>query len=155
MVCGPIRAVGLLAALSLGVLAPPTARGADLVEVQAALKDRGYCDCPTDGRYDEVTARAVELFQEDNGLEPTGRLDNRTLEALFSSGFRAAPDEPSPASRSGPSRAPSPLDVLGDSAEILDPPSHPLQRTIAGSMVAASRTRPVAGRPMLPWLAMG
>ncbi|HEY2407227.1 MAG TPA: peptidoglycan-binding domain-containing protein [Polyangiaceae bacterium] len=49
---------------------------------QARLKNLDYYTGPIDGRLDDETRFALRLFQKDNGLEETARLDDDTLNAL-------------------------------------------------------------------------
>ena len=79
-------------ALSIG------ARGRAVRELQNQLTAAGYYEGPLDGIYGLGTQRAVLAFQEDQGFEPTGRLDNDTWEALEA--YEAQTSEPGPASES-------------------------------------------------------
>lgn len=58
------------------------------VEVQDALRRKGYAPGPVDGRFGVQTMRAVVKFQSDNGMTPTGAVD----ESLF--GAITAPPAP-------------------------------------------------------------
>ena len=53
--------------------------------VQRRLEELGYRDAGTDkdGWYGDLTVMAVKEFQSDEGLDATGAVDMRTLEALF------------------------------------------------------------------------
>ncbi|MEL7067198.1 MAG: peptidoglycan-binding protein [Cyanobacteria bacterium J06581_3] len=59
--------------------------------LQARLSDAGYYSGPLDGIYGLATQRAVIAFQDGQGLEATGRVDNETLDTLES--FELAPEE--------------------------------------------------------------
>ena len=48
-------------------------------EIQASLAEAGYYDGPQDGRWEKTTIEALSRFQEDYGLEPTGKIDALTL----------------------------------------------------------------------------
>ena len=51
-------------------------------EIQQALaKDGSYPGKPS-GKWDDSTAEAMRKFQESHGLNPTGKLDARTLQRL-------------------------------------------------------------------------
>lgn len=66
-------------------------------EIQQALsKDGSYAGNPT-GKWDDSTVEAMKKFQEAHGLNPTGKLDARTLQQLgLGSGTAgAAPPLPS------------------------------------------------------------
>ncbi|PWU06166.1 MAG: hypothetical protein C5B47_07875, partial [Verrucomicrobia bacterium] len=46
-----------------------------LVKAQTELENLGYYHGPLDGSFGPVTKKAVEMFQGENGLPVTGRLD--------------------------------------------------------------------------------
>jgi peptidoglycan hydrolase-like protein with peptidoglycan-binding domain len=51
-------------------------------EIQTALsKDRSYGGAPS-GKWDDATVAAMRNFQSTHGLNPSGKLDARTLEKL-------------------------------------------------------------------------
>lgn len=54
----------------------------EIQQVQRALNDAGYDVGPVTGRWDPETERALRDFQKDKGLDPTGRLDDRTILSL-------------------------------------------------------------------------
>lgn len=58
--------------------------GEDVKAAQEALKNMGYDlgKAGTDGKFGAMTEKAVKAFQELNGLEVTGIIDDKTLEAL-------------------------------------------------------------------------
>lgn len=53
-------------------------------QIQSHLRQQGYYDNKPNGEWDEDTADAVQQFQEENGLQPTGQLDGRTIIVLLS-----------------------------------------------------------------------
>ena len=53
-----------------------------IYNVQQALKDLGYYAGPLSGSLSGATRNAISAFQEDNGLEVTGAIDEPTVEAL-------------------------------------------------------------------------
>jgi hypothetical protein len=55
--------------------------GLDL-DVQAALRTKGYYMGPLDGVYGPQTSDAVRRFQVDNGIAMTGKINGDTLKAL-------------------------------------------------------------------------
>ena len=61
------------------VVAPQA--GLDL-DVQAALRTKGYYTGALDGIYGPQTADAMRRFQTDSGLSPTGKINGDTLKAL-------------------------------------------------------------------------
>ena len=50
--------------------------------VERALRTQGYDPGPADGTADAKTLQALKQAQKDRELEPTGRLDRRTIAAL-------------------------------------------------------------------------
>jgi peptidoglycan hydrolase-like protein with peptidoglycan-binding domain len=54
----------------------------ELAELQRMLNNAGYDAGAVDGIWGPQTSGAVENFQQDRGLEPTGRLTAETLQAL-------------------------------------------------------------------------
>jgi Tc toxin complex TcA C-terminal TcB-binding domain/Putative peptidoglycan binding domain len=60
-------------------------RGTDVARLHRLLERAGMPVVSTEGgrrRFGETTAAVIRRFQEEHGLEPTGRLDPRTAEAL-------------------------------------------------------------------------
>jgi len=51
-------------------------------EFQQALKDKGYLGSEPTGNWDQDSAQALRRFQQDQKIEPTGKLDARTIIAL-------------------------------------------------------------------------
>lgn len=72
----------------------PTARMGDtggVVElVQVRLTDLGYSVGSIDGVYGTKTAEAVKKFQECNGINATGEVDENTYKAIFSNSAKRA-----------------------------------------------------------------
>ncbi len=48
-------------------------------EIQAVLIAKGYLKAEATGAWDAATTNAMQRFQQENGLEPTGRLEARSL----------------------------------------------------------------------------
>lgn len=63
-----------------------SARGDEVLAAQQRLAELGYLSGGADGIFGAQTAGAVELFQEKNGLTPTGEIDEATREMLDSDG---------------------------------------------------------------------
>ena len=64
---------------------PPAFAGSDqqqIHQVQKRLDHLGYQPGPRDGRMGPQTRKAIERFQRDHGLPPTGQLDRQTLQRL-------------------------------------------------------------------------
>lgn len=61
-------------------------------EIQAELADLGYFNDDATGYYGDMTEEAVADFQTQNGLEPTGEVDELTYAAIFSSTALENPD---------------------------------------------------------------
>jgi peptidoglycan hydrolase-like protein with peptidoglycan-binding domain len=51
-------------------------------EIQQALIDRGYLQPPASGVWGEGCSEAVRRFQQDQKLQPSGKLDSLTLISL-------------------------------------------------------------------------
>lgn len=88
-------------------LGPTVDDGADVRQLEKALQRLGYgdeYDMEADGEWTWVTTQAVEEWQEDRGLEPTGELplgtivftdgDVRVSSPLVEAGARVAPGTP-------------------------------------------------------------
>lgn len=54
-----------------------------LARMQQRLRDAGYYAGPTEGDFDEATARAVSAFQQDRDIDVSGFPDQKTLFLLF------------------------------------------------------------------------
>lgn len=52
-------------------------------EIQQALQDKGFKPGVVDGVWGKKSANALKQFQRQNGLSASGRIDDRTLSALF------------------------------------------------------------------------
>ena len=74
------------------------------VRVQEALRDKGYASGHTDGRYGITTMKAVVAFQNDNKLDPTGRVDD-DLFAMIVDGAKA-PAKKAPAKKAEAKKEP-------------------------------------------------
>ena len=72
------------------------ATGEDVKELQTRLTALGYYKGQIKGNFLEATQKAVERFQEANGLTVTGIADPDTQEILFSFGAIGNYDEPTP-----------------------------------------------------------
>lgn len=69
--------------LNLGHLNPlAEAKTGDHTGLQGRLKNLGYDPGPADGKYGPRTRAALAVFQADNDLEITGKLDDATLDKL-------------------------------------------------------------------------
>ena len=58
-------------------------RGGTVLRVQNELYAQGYLAEEGDGRYGKATESAVSAFQQENGIEPTGVVDDETLNLLL------------------------------------------------------------------------
>ncbi|WP_053361428.1 cell wall hydrolase [Bacillus sp. FJAT-27251] len=56
--------------------------GSDVTYVQSVLKKMGYFNTSTTGFYGNVTASAVEQFQQDFGIPATGQVGSQTAEMI-------------------------------------------------------------------------
>jgi peptidoglycan hydrolase-like protein with peptidoglycan-binding domain len=64
-------------------LLQPGSRGAEVTELQAALKLLGYYDGSVDGFYGDTTVTAVSRFQQAAGLDKDGVVGTATWDRLF------------------------------------------------------------------------
>lgn len=58
-----------------------------VVDLQRALRARGYYRGPVDGRFGPGSVEALQRFRRERGLTPGGPLDRDTLDALRSGGI--------------------------------------------------------------------
>lgn len=65
--------------------------GAYVVMLQNRLLELGYLTSAADGQFGAATETAVLIFQETNGLTPTGIADDSTQSVLYSSAAQRAP----------------------------------------------------------------
>lgn len=63
-------------------LREPPLRGDDVADLQKRLNALGFYSGKEDGIFDPETARAVEQFQHNSGLQPDGIVGTKTVEAL-------------------------------------------------------------------------
>jgi len=76
-------------------------------EIQQALaKDGSYAAKPN-GKWDDSTVEAMKKFQESHGLNPTGKLDAKTLQRLGLGSETAGAAAPLPSSSSSKLTPPS------------------------------------------------
>jgi len=74
-------------------------------EIQQALAKNGSFSGTPNGKWDESTMEAMRKFQEAHGLNPTGKLDAKTLQKLglgSQTAGVAAPTPPMPSSSAAP-----------------------------------------------------
>jgi peptidoglycan hydrolase-like protein with peptidoglycan-binding domain len=65
-------------------------------EIQEALAKKGYLRQEPSGAWDEQSADALRRFQQDQNLDPTGKLDSLSIIALgLGPKYEAAADKPS------------------------------------------------------------
>lgn len=57
--------------------------GKDVIRLQTALSEKGYYSGEINGSYGARTRDAVKAFQQDNGINPDGVADSRTLSLLY------------------------------------------------------------------------
>jgi peptidoglycan hydrolase-like protein with peptidoglycan-binding domain len=65
-------------------------------EIQSALARDGYYKGDPDGKWDSATVGAMEKFQSDHGLDPTGKIGALTLQKLGLGSDIAGVDAPRP-----------------------------------------------------------
>jgi peptidoglycan hydrolase-like protein with peptidoglycan-binding domain len=77
-------------------------------EIQSALKQQGAYDGEPTGKWDDSTVDAMKKYQENRGLNPTGKIDALTLNKLGLGSGTAGKGAPTPtASSTDPSSSPS------------------------------------------------
>ena len=89
-------------------LAKKGSKGDTVKEIQEKLIELGFLDDKADGVFGSNTKQAVELFQEDRGLDITGEIYQIDYDALF------APEEtatPEPVETPEPTNTPEPTDT--------------------------------------------
>lgn len=91
---------------------------AQVSQVQQALIDQGFDIGTVDGQMGPKTKAALKQFQQQKGLQASGKLDQQTLAALTtsSSSFPSASRESSQAAPSSPG-TPAPSDTSTSSAQ--------------------------------------
>jgi len=86
-------------------------QGPEVFRIQMRLRDLGYLNYRPTGLYKGMTQSAVVEFQKDNGLDPDGRLGEKTYDKLFSLDVTRKPLSAGVVPISGPElkgKAPSP-----------------------------------------------
>ncbi|HZO51763.1 MAG TPA: peptidoglycan-binding domain-containing protein [Bryobacteraceae bacterium] len=84
-----------------------------LAEIQRALKQRGYYEGDTDGKWDDASTAALKQFQGEQNLKQDGKIGSLSLIALGLGPKRGGVQPPSaPPSPPPPSTAPLPADSL-------------------------------------------
>lgn len=66
-------------------------------EIQSALANKGYLNEPANGVWDSQSTEALRRFQQDQNLEPTGKLNSLSLIALGLGAKRTTVPYPPPA----------------------------------------------------------
>ena|ERR1700676_4306230 len=80
-----------------------TAPTADRIrEIQSALNREGALTSEPTGKWDDTTTSAMRKFQEDHGLNPTGKIDAATLNKLGLGSDTAGKGAPTPVATSVP-----------------------------------------------------
>ena len=64
---------------------------AEVSQMQTRLRALGYFNYRTTGKFSDMTLKALQYFQQQNGLEATGDLDGSTSELLYSTHAKLAP----------------------------------------------------------------
>jgi peptidoglycan hydrolase-like protein with peptidoglycan-binding domain len=76
-------------------------------EIQSALKQRGAYDAEPTGKWDDSTVEAMKKYQENQGLNPTGKIDALTLNKLGLGSGTAGKGAPVPTASSADPSSPS------------------------------------------------
>lgn len=74
-------------------------------EVQKALESKGYNPGPVDGKMGQKTKDALTKFQREQGIQPTGQIDQQTLAALGVEGQSAGSSTTGSTGSSGSSKS--------------------------------------------------
>jgi peptidoglycan hydrolase-like protein with peptidoglycan-binding domain len=118
-----IAIVAAAVVLALTVIGAPAQTPADIELAQKALKLRGHDPGPIDGISGPRTSAALKAYQQAQGLEATGKLDDATLGKL---------SEPSGLPSRGPAPTASKTQTGGDKQPS---PADPAQGTKTGANV--------------------
>ena len=121
-------------------------RGAEVSELQAALKLLGYFTGTVDGIYGESTAIAVSRFQQSSGLTADGITGSATWARLFPSPSTA--QMPPPTSSTSPASGfpvPSSLPTTSPASGFPVPASLPTTRPASGFPVPSSLPSTMSG----------
>jgi peptidoglycan hydrolase-like protein with peptidoglycan-binding domain len=79
----PWALITAIALLSMLAATPIIAqRGHDIEQLQKALKQQGHDPGPIDGEFGPQTSAALRAYQQEQGLNATGQLDDATLVKL-------------------------------------------------------------------------
>ena len=89
----------------------------EVLELQKRLTELGYLNDACDGQFGSKTQTAVKAFQENAGLEATGRADNETQTLIYSENAPYAPGAATPAPTAEPTPEPTPEADLIQPAE--------------------------------------
>jgi peptidoglycan hydrolase-like protein with peptidoglycan-binding domain len=76
-------------------------------EIQSALKNQGAYDGELTGKWDDSTVDAMKKYQENRGLNPTGKIDALTLNKLGLGAGTAGKGAPTPTASSTDPSIPS------------------------------------------------
>jgi peptidoglycan hydrolase-like protein with peptidoglycan-binding domain len=118
-----IAIVAAAVVLALTVIGAPAQTPADIELAQKALKANGHDPGPIDGVNGPRTIAALKAYQQAQGLEATGRLDDETLGKL---------SEPTGQPSRGPAPTASKTQTGGDTRPS---PADPAQGTKTGANV--------------------
>jgi peptidoglycan hydrolase-like protein with peptidoglycan-binding domain len=88
---------------------PQNTPSADRIrEIQTALKQAGFYTAEPNGKWDSASIDAMKRFQQAKGLNPTGKLDARSLQKLGLGSPVAGQSAPRPANAERETSAASP-----------------------------------------------
>jgi peptidoglycan hydrolase-like protein with peptidoglycan-binding domain len=65
-----------------GAMEASTSSPSDVRQIQQALKDKGFDAGPIDGQLGPQTEQALRSFQQAQGLQASGQIDQKTMAAL-------------------------------------------------------------------------
>jgi peptidoglycan hydrolase-like protein with peptidoglycan-binding domain len=106
-----VKLLATAAAMLLMTVPHATARDSAVTRAQEALKQAGHDPGPIDGVVGARTTAALRAYQQAQGLQPTGRLDDETLARLGGSAAQGtAPKQTSSQTQTGGDARPSAVD---------------------------------------------
>ncbi|MGA7622770.1 MAG: peptidoglycan-binding domain-containing protein [Candidatus Acidiferrales bacterium] len=110
-------------------------------EIQSALARGGYYQGTANGKWDADTVGALEKFQSDNGMNPSGKIDALSLQKLGLGSSTAGVDAPKPLSH------PSPRATLTSSTASAAGISASAANTSASTVPASASSSASAAKP--------
>jgi Putative peptidoglycan binding domain len=115
-------------------------------EIQSALARGGYYQGTPNGKWDTDTVGALQKFQTDNGMNPSGKIDALSLQKLGLGSSTAGVDAPKPISHRPPSAtltsSSSPTAGNPTTASNTSPSTVPASATASSANPSTATTKP-------------